>query len=518
MGGPYLLGIDIGTYESKGVITTPGGEVVASAAEGHTISLPRPGWAEHDAEKVWWHDFVTLCRRLLHASGVDAQSIAGVGVSAIAPCLLPLDRRGRPLRRAILYGIDTRAADEVAEVERLLGSDKIFAHSGHTLSAQDLGPRVLWLRKHEPEVWAQTETILTGSSYLVYRLTGERVIDIYTALTSAPMFDIRKATWSEEMAAPIVSLEKLPRLAWSCDVVGQVTAAAARETGLAAGTPVVAGTADAGAEALSAGLSQVGDLMIMYGSSTFFILKTDRQVFARHLWGTQYLQAGVYVVAGGMATGGSLTRWFRDLFAPEEMKTESAGGPNAYAALAELAAGAPLGANGLVMLPYFAGERSPIYDPHARGLIAGLTLAHTRADLYRALLEAVGYGIRHNVEALGDLGSSPRRCLAVGGGTRNLFWLQVTSDIAGIEQYIPDQHYGACYGDAFLAGVGAGFFDDIAQVAEWISYRQIVRPDVEAHRRYQPFYEIYRQLYLDTAETTHRLVRQVAEQDAGENE
>jgi xylulokinase len=516
MQGEYLLGIDIGTYESKGVITTPTGRVVASASVGHQVSFPRQGWAEHDAEAVWWHDFVTLCRRMLDGSAIKGDQIAGIGASTIAPCVLPLDRAGRPLRPAILYGIDTRAAGQVTRLEELVGKERIMALNPNPMSAQDLGPRVLWLQENEPHVWQDTDSILTGNGYLVYRLTGEKTIDIYTATASTPLFDIHTIAWSGDTARSLMPLDLLPRLAWSCEVVGQVTESAARETGLAAGTPVVAGTADAGAEALSTGLSQVGDLMVMYGSSTFFILKTDRLLFSDQLWAANYLQRGVYVSAAGMATGGSLTRWFRDNLAPDERRSEAEGGPNAYASLAEMAACAPLGANGLVVLPYFAGERTPIFDPKARGLVAGLTLSHTRPELYRAVLEAVGYGIRHNLEALASLGCPPRRCLAVGGGTRNPLWLQITSDIAGIEQYVPVQSHGACYGDAFLAAVGIGLFDHIAQVAEWVEYGQIIHPDSNAHRCYQPYYEIYRQLYLDTADTVHRLALLQAEDSGAE--
>ena len=231
-----------------------------------------------------------------------------------------------------------------------------------------------------------------------------------------------------------------------------------RLTGLAAGTPVITGTADAAAEAISAGLANPGDLMVMYGSSIFFILKTDRLYNSPHFWGTRFLEPDTYAVAGGMSTAGSLTRWFRDNFAAGEVAAESAGGENAYAALAELAAASPPGARGLVALPYFAGERTPIFDPDAKGLLVGLTLSHTRGDVYRALLESVGYGIRHNLDAMRAEGMAPARILAVGGGTLNRAWMQMVSDIAGIEQHIPAQQIGAAYGDAFLAGVGIGMF------------------------------------------------------------
>lgn len=500
-----LLGIDIGTYESKGTLTTKTGQVMASAAVGHELAIPRPGWAEHDADGVWWQDFVTLCRRLLSAPEVDPSKVLAVGVSAIAPCVLPIDSDGRPLRPGILYGVDTRASREIADLENALGREAIFANSGLHLSSQAAGPKILWIRNNEPEVWEKTSMILTGSGYLVYKLTAEKVIDIYTATAYAPMLDIRRGEWNPEMTRHIMPMGWLPRLIWSVDVAGHVTQEASRQTGLVPGTPVVAGTADAASEALSAGLSHPGDLMLMYGSSLFFIQKTSKLVSTERLWGALFLEPETYAVAAGMSTSGSLTRWFRDHLAPEEQADESAGGPNAYAALAELAEGSPLGARGLVVLPYFSGERTPINDPQARGLIMGLTLSHTRADLYRAILEGVGHGIRHNIDAMREEGVPPKRILAVGGGTKNPLWLQIVSDIAGVEQYVPDQTYGASYGDAFLAGVGIGLFNNTNQATDWVRYRTIIQPDQAAYEQYEAYYQIYRDLYQQTAGSMHRL-------------
>jgi xylulokinase len=504
----YLLGIDIGTYESKGVLTTTTGRVIGHVAVGHHLALPKPGWVEHDAQQVWWRDFVTLCRQLLSQSQLNPSHIVGVGISAIAPCVLPIDAAGRPLRPAILYGIDTRASTEAAELETILGREAIFANSAVHLSSQAAGPKILWLRRHEPELWAKTDAILTGSGYLVFKLTGQKIIDIYTATAYAPLLNIQTKSWSVEMAQPITPLAKLPRLLWSGQVAGRVAAAAAAETGLAVGTPVIAGTADAAAEALSAGLAHPGDLMLMYGSSLFFIQKTATLAQTEKLWAALFLEEGTFAVAAGMSTAGSLTRWFRDNLAPLELAAEiEEGGASAYAALAKLAAAVPPGSRGLVVLPYFAGERTPLNDPDARGLVAGLTLSHSRADLYRAILESVGYGIRHNIEAMQEAGVPPRRVLAVGGGTRNPLWLQIVSDIAGVEQHVPDQHYGAAYGDAFLAGLGIGLFPDTTHIAEWITYRQVVRPNAEAQAQYEDYYRIYRQLYEDSAQTVHRLAR-----------
>jgi xylulokinase len=310
---------------------------------------------------------------------------------------------------------------------------------------------------------------------------------------------------TREVKSNSTLLDRLPRLAWSAEVVGRVTRQAAAETGLAPGTPVIAGTADAASEALSAGLERTGDLMVMYGSSAFFIQKTDRPVATDVFWSALFMEPGTHVVAGGMSAAGSLTRWFRDNLAPAELDAEQAGGPNAYAALAELAATSPPGARGLVMLPYFSGERTPLNDPHARGIIAGLTLTHTRADLYRALLESVGYGIRHNIDAMTEQGVPPRRVLAVGGGTRNALWLQIVTDILGIEQHVPLIQHGACYGDAFLAGIGAGVYRSTADIGEWVRDHGVIRPDPERHAEYEPYYRVYRELYSASASQLHML-------------
>lgn len=501
----YLLGIDIGTFESKGTLTRIDGQVRASTAVGHEMSIPKPGWAEHDAESVWWHDFVYLCREMLSASSIDPAKIEGVGVSAIAPCVLPVDKDGRPLRPGILYGVDTRASQEIQDLEEAIGRQVIFDTCGSHLSAQAAGPKILWIKNNEPQVWDKTQKILTGSGYLVYKLTGQHVIDIYTAVGYAPFMDVHKIAWNQPAVEAYFSLDKLPEMLWSTQVAGRVTRQASQDTGLAEGTPVIAGTADAAAEALSTGLSETGDLMLMYGSTIFLIQKTDRLIATEKLWSAVFLEPETYAVLGGMSTSGSLTRWFRDNLAPHEMAAESSGGQNAYTALAELAAGSPIGSNGLVLLPYFSGERTPINDPRARGLIIGLTLSHTRADMYRAVLEGIGFGTRHNIDIMRQTGVPPRRILAVGGGTKNPLWLQIVSDIAGIEQYVPDQSYGASYGDAFMAGIGTGRFKDTTQSPQWVTHSTVVVPDPEAQLRYEPYYQIYRELYTRTAGAMHKL-------------
>ena len=356
MSGRCLLGVDIGTYSSKGVLVREDGQVMAERVVEHSLDIPGPGRAEHDPEKVWWGDFTLICADLLRSSRADPRSVAAVGISTISPAIVVVDKAGRALRPAILYGIDTRATREIAELERLTGA---------RLSSQSASPKVMWIRRNEPAIWARTHAVLNGSGYLNLRLTGERTIDVYDASIFGPFFDAETLSWSADIAPFVAPLEMMPRPTWTTEIAGYVSAAASRETGLASGTPVITGTADAAAEAMSAGMTAVGDMMVMYGSSTFFILMTEGLRSPRGFWGSRFLEKDSYVVAGGTATAGSITRWFRDNFAEAEATAEKAGGPSAYAALADLASASPAGARGLLVLPYFSGERTPVNDPAA---------------------------------------------------------------------------------------------------------------------------------------------------------
>ncbi len=331
---PLLLGIDIGTYSSKGVLVDGlNGEILATHTIEHTISMPKPGWVEQDAEQVWWKEFAAICQRLITETGIDPKELRAVGISAIGICVLPLDEAGKALRPAILYGIDTRATQEIAELEEKIGREEIFKNGGAHLSSQAGGPKILWIRKHEPDVYARTRYFVTSQSYLVHRLTGQAAIDIYTASNNIPLMDVHRNEWLESTAQFITPLERLPGLKWSCEPAGMVTAEAARECGLAEGTLVIAGTTDAAAEGVSCGAVNPGDMMIMFGSSVFFILRTEKLIPTEHFWSASWLEPDSYALMGGMSTAGSLTRWFRDTFLPIEFATQNAGGENAYAAM-----------------------------------------------------------------------------------------------------------------------------------------------------------------------------------------
>lgn len=497
--GQLLLGIDIGTYSSKGVLVEPSGRVLRSYVSEHTMDVPQPGWAEQDADRVWWSDVVTICHKLLDGDPYSGEDVGGVAISAIGPCMLPLDAQGKPLRPGILYGVDARASAEIEQLNHSLGEDVIYQFSRMALSSQAVGPKILWLKNHEPENWSRTELVTTASSYIIYRLSGEKVIDRHTASHYIPLMN-QQMEWDARFSDSVINLEKLPRLGWSDERAAEVNAAGAAATGLKVGTPIAVGAVDALSEAISVGVTQPGDLMIMYGSTAFFILVQDQPTPDPRMWSIAGAYQGQYNLAAGMATTGSLTRWFRDELA-RDLSPEVA-----YDQLFQRAQAIPPGSGGLLVLPYFSGERTPINDPHARGVIAGLTLAHSREHLYRAVLESVAYGIRHNIETFRNIGADIRRVVAVGGGTKSHTWLQIVSDVAGITQVIPSLTIGASYGDAFLAGLAAGILQR-QDLDSWVKPGYEISPDPVRQRQYEPFYENYLKLYTQTKDIVHQLGR-----------
>ncbi len=503
-----LLGIDIGTSSSKGVLVSLDGQVLAERTAPHGFDIPQPGWAEQDADAVWWRDFCTISRALIEAAQIDPARIAGVATSAIAPTMLPLDENYKPLRPSILYGIDTRAGQEIDDLTAELGEDEIFARTGQTLSAQSVGPKALWYRRHQPELFERTRKIVTASTYLVYRLTGRFVVDNYVAPYFTPFFDVHQLAWHKDWVERICPLEWLPETLWTGERAGAITADAAEETGIPAGTPVAAGTADALAEAIAVGATTAGDLMVMYGTTLFLIQTTKVYRPHRDLWASVGIAPGSAILAAGLSTSGALLTWFRDELAHAERQRAEAEGVNAFTLLSETASRIDAGSDGLITLPYFSGERTPINDVHAKGMIFGLSLSHSRAHLYRSLLESIGYGLRHNIEAMAEVGAHPQRLVAIGGGAQDPLWLQICSDVAGLPQDLPRQTIGAAYGDAYLAGMAAGIFDDFAHLQDaWVRIDRRIQPDPGRKAIYDDLYAIYRELYRDNRRNMRLLSR-----------
>jgi xylulokinase len=493
----YLLGVDVGTHWTKGVLVTQDGRVLAEDAVEHSVSRPQPGWAEHDADAVWWSDVCQIVPRLLCSASVRGTDVACVGVSALAPAMLPIGADGKPLRPAVLYGIDTRARAQVDSLNADLGWNAPETPPARRMQAQSLAPKIVWFREHEPKRWDRTHKILGPTGYIVYRLTGACTIDSLDAEALAPFYDSTTDNWDPAACNRFgVPVHLLPRIHQPTDVVGTVTPAAAAQTGLAIGTPVICGSMDGLADYLSSGVVRSGDGCVVFGSTMCVCVLSSEPRTHPLLYGGRTLIPGMFRLSGGMSTSGTLMRWFREQFSPGQD----------YDSLDREAACVPAGSDGLVVLPYFSGERSPIFDGEARGLVLGLTAEHTRAHLYRALLEGVAYALRHHFDLMTEVGILPRRLVALGGGARSQLWTQIVSDVTGHPLQCLDHDIGARLADAFLAGYGIGLFDDFSGLSDtWVRIRETIFPHTESSAVYDRYYAVYRRLYERTKEDMHEL-------------
>lgn len=482
-----VLGLDIGTSSTKALLVRFDGQVIAEVVRHHEVDRPAQGLVEMDGA-VWWDEFGALTRELLAvAPDVD---VVSVGVSGIGPCVLLTDDAGEPLRPAVLYGIDTRSAAMLEDLTAELGGeDAVRQRCGSALSTQAAGAKLAWVARHEPAVWERAARFTMPSSRVVELLTGEYVLDHHSASQTTPLYDVHTNAWIPEWCDRLAPGLPMPRLLWSGDQAGTVTDAAAAATGLPAGTPVTAGTIDAWAEGVSVGESVPGRMFLQYGTTMFMIVPTTEPTAVPGMWTTVGTHPEQPSVSGGMATSGAITEWLRRLVDGD------------WRSMLEEADASGIGARGLLMLPYFAGERTPIADPDARGVIAGLTVRHTRGDLYRATLEATAYAVRHNVEVLRDAGVAVDELVGAGGGLLGRLWPRIVSDVTGLPQTIPTVTVGAAYGSAFLA---AAFVEPV-DIAAWNPPAERIEPDPVAHAAYEDGYRDYRELYEATKAVVHRL-------------
>lgn len=503
----YTLGVDIGTSSTKGVLVAADGTIAASATRAHDVDRPHTGWVEMDA-RIWWDEFVSIANELISAlrqaqgpgaaQGPDAAQgpgveITAVGVSGMGPCVLLADAHDEPVRPAILYGVDTRSGAQIARMTDELGTDEITRVGGSTLTSQAGGAKIAWISDEEPDAWAEARRFFMPASWLARMLTGAYVLDHQSASQTSPLYDIENETWHDPWWQRYADTIEQPRLTWAGEIAGEVTDAASESTGIPAGTPVITGTIDAWTEAVSVGAHEIGDLMLMYGTTMFLVATGEQTLRTPSMWTTAGAFPGTRNLAGGLSTSGALTAWLKDLTGsgyPELLAEAEVSGP---------------GARGLLILPYFAGERTPIQDPDARGIIAGLTLEHGRGDLYRAALEATALGVRHNVETMRAAGADITRIVAVGGGTQGQLWLQVISDVTGLVQEVPQTTIGASYGAAFLAASAVAPDGAAPAITDWNPIAQTITPNPELRAFYDTLFDRYVRLYEGTKELAHEL-------------
>jgi xylulokinase len=487
-----LVGIDVGTTACKGVLLAADGSVLAEASAAQPEYAPHPGWAEADAG-AWWENTCTVSRALI--AQVPDTTVRGVGVAGMVPALLLLDAEGRPVRRSIQQN-DARTGAEIAAMQAEMEAATFLSRTGSPISQQSVGPRVRWLREHEPDAVARTAMICGSYDYVVSRLTGVQGIERNWALESG-LYDLQSQDWADDLLA-LGGVERhwLPPLCWPTEIVGTVTAEPAAATGLPAGTPVCAGSADHIASALATGCTEEGDLLLKIGGSGDVLFCTERGEPHPLLFLDYHDVPGRFVINGCMASGGSLLRWYVAQFCRDVT------GPDAYATLDAEAAAIPPGAEGLTLLPYVLGEKTPLFDPAARGVLSGFTLAHTRAHVYRAILEAVAYGFRHHLDVLKERGHIPRRALISDGGARSPLWRQIVADVLGMPVTWCDHSSGGALGAALVAGVATGVWG--WEMARTVAHpRGVAEPQPAAAAAYDAGYAAYRSLYPALAPFFH---------------
>lgn len=479
MASKYFVGIDVGTNETKGILIDELGREVASASTTHGVENPKPNYFEHDADKVWYKDVCIIAQKLINQSQVDPKDIKSIGISALSSDCLPVDIEGKPLRKAILYGIDARALSECQELTEKWGRDKVIELFGRPLGSSDIAPKILWIKNNEPDVYRKTHKFLTASSYITFKLTGNYTIDNFLGLASFNPLYRRDGSINEQYAEGVCLTGQLADLKKTTDIAGYITKEAEKDTGFAEGTAVITGGDDSGAEAISSGVMTPGDMLVQMGSTAYMILCTDKLYDDNRLWREEFIVPNTYDISAGTNTSGALTKWIRDTFYPDKVQEQKQGGSNAYQAMMEDLKEIPIGSEGLVVLPYFAGERTPINDAHAKGIIFGLNLAHTRKHIMRAAYESVCYSIKHHFEIFKELGIPINQIMVTGGGTKNEVWIQMLSDVLGIKLQTPSVTIGASYGDALMAMIGVKHINDFAEAKKLIETGKVYYPNLE---------------------------------------
>lgn len=502
----YYLGVDVGSSESKATLIDENYTIIRTVSTAHDLINPRPGYFEHDAEKVWWGDACTLIRNILDSCGVSPSQIAAVGCSALGADLVPVDENCMPLRNAILYGIDSRATEEIAWLNRKYGGEKVLEFNGRPLCSNDIPPKMLWLRNHEPEIFEKAYKLLTASSFLTAKLTGRYTIDRFLAYGPfAPLYNKEDGSPNMEYVPEFCRADQLAEVRETIDIAGYVTEEAAASCGLLPGTPVITGTDDSAAEAISTGVIENGDLMLQLGSSLYMIGVCPSLVSDKRVWPGGFLIPGCSCIQGGTNAAGTLTKWYRNEVFADYFTEEKNGGENAFARMAEDAARIPAGAEGLIHLPYIAGERTPINDPIARGMLFGLTLKHTRSHMYRAALESIGFTIRQHMDIFAENGIQFSRIYAVGGGTKSPDWLQIIADITDCEICRADVSVGASFGDALMAALGVGALRSFSDLRAIIGKGTSYYPNPVNREIYDKYQKIYNELYNRTKDLMHEL-------------
>ena len=479
-----LLGVDIGTSSCKTALFDPEGKVVAQGGCEYPVSYPRKGWAEQDPAQ-WWEGVCRAVREMISDNGIDPAEIAGIGTDGQSWSAIALDREGNVLCPTPIW-TDTRSEEICRETEDRLTAEKLFGLCGNPAKPGYTWPKILWYRKHRPEVFEKTEKILQSNSYIVYRMTGEITQDISQGYGLA-CFDMRKGCWDEEMCETLgIPRRMLPEIVPCHQIVGRLTGEAAKQMGLREGIPVAAGGLDAACGTLGAGVVSPGQTQEQGGQAGGMSICIDQYAADPRLILGFHVVPGRWLLQGGTTGGGGALKWLRETMCPEL----------SFAEMSALAETAEPGSGGVTFLPYMAGERSPIWDPNACGVFFGLNFGVTRAQMIRACMEGVAYSLRHNLETAAEAGARAGVLRAMGGSANSRIWTQIKADVTGCGIEVPGSDTATTLGAAMLAGVGTGVWQGFEEAArQTIRVNRTYEPDPAVKEIYDRGYETYRKLY-----------------------
>ena len=502
----YLLGIDLGTSSVRVILIDTEGKVCSLAGEEYPILYPEPNAAEQNPDH-WWEATCRTIHKILQETTISPSSIAGIGLSGQMHGLVAIDGKGKLLHPAIIW-VDKRSVQECEEIKKKIGEEKLYLITGNPVAAGFLGPSLLWLRKQEPEVFRRIYQVLPPKDYLRWKLTGEIATEPTDAVGTA-LFDVQKGDWATEILTALDLPRKImPDILPSDQVGGRITPAAASETGLMAGTPVILGGGDQAMGAIGNGVVSPGVAASTIGTGGQLVVCIDQPQFdpGRRLHLLVHAMPRRWLLMGAMLSAGLSLRWLRDQVFPLEKLMAESLGIDPYELFSREAEKVPVGSQGLLFLPYLSGERTPHMDPYARGVFFGLKLEHHRGHIIRAVMEGVAFGLRDSWEIFQSLEVKIHRLIASGGGARSRVWRQIQADILGTTLFVSDKPEHSALGAAILAGVGVNIYPDLETACrKYISYTQETSPFLENKKKYDQYYLIYRSLYPQLRESFQEL-------------
>ena len=478
-----VVGIDVGTTGVKGILVNKYGEILEEVNKPCDLLSPKPGYAEEDP-KIWWKNTVEILRGFSEYG----ERIAVIGISGMVPTLILVDEKGEAIRNSIQQN-DSRSVEEIEYLRKVLDEEEYFRTTGNTLNQQLIFPKFLWLRKHEMEKVKRTRWIMGSYNFINFKLTGVPNLERNWALESG-MWKIHGGWHDEILKLSEIDHNLLPRVYDPWEIVGGLKKDVAVEVGLREGTPVIGGSADHIASALAVGMNKDGDLLLKFGGAGDVLYITENLRLSKRLFIDYHDIPGQYVLNGCMASSGSIVKWFKKEFS-ENLD---------YDELTKMAEKVRIGSDGLILLPYFIGEKTPIFNPKARGVLFGLTLYHSKAHLFRSILESTAFGFRHHVDVLKEEGFEIGRVFMSNGGARNELWRRIVADVIGHDAVYVRDHPGSSLGVAFIAGKSVGIFSEWDEIERLIKDKEKVRHSKSNNEIYERYYKVYRRIYEDLKE------------------